>query len=258
MATGERSLHDFCWINVLTPDPEGSRDFFTRLLEWEFVEIPGMGYRIQRDGHDIGGLWDLNAPNVPPGTPPAIGMMVRVASADDFVPRAQALGAEARPAFDVMEQGRMAEMIDPTGAMLDVWEAKASAGMTADPALHGVPCWFELITGDTAKAIGFYRDLFGWIAEGMPMPDFTYNIISLDGRPICGIMPLTEEMGPMPPHWAVYFTVRDTDATVALAESLGGSVFMPPMDVEMAGRMAGLVSPNGVHFYVLKPVPMDR
>ncbi len=254
MATGERSIHDFCWINVLTPDPAGSRDFFTQLLEWEFAEIPGMGYRIQRGGHDIGGLWDHAAPTVPPGTPPGIGLMVRVTSADEFVGKAAALGAEARPAFDIMDQGRMAEMVDPTGAMLDVWEGKASPGMTADPELHGVPCWYELITGDVPKALDFYGGLFGWTGEGMPMPGFTYHVISLDGRPVCGIMPKTPEMGEIPPHWAVYFKVRDVDETVALAEKMGGSVFMPAMDVEMAGRMAGLVSPHGVHFYVMKPV----
>jgi predicted enzyme related to lactoylglutathione lyase len=255
MPTGERSIHAFCWINVLSPDPAGSRDFYSQLLEWEFSEIPGMGFRVLRGGKDIGGLWDHASPSTPPGTPPGIGLMVRVASADRLVEKAAALGAVAKPAFDVMEQGRMAEIVDPTGAALDVWEGRASPGMTADPELHGVPCWYELMTDNPANAIDFYGKLFGWTSQAMPMPGFIYHVMSLSGRPMCGVMPLTPEMAGIPPHWAVYFNVRDVDESVALAEKMGGTIFMPPMDIELAGRMAGIASPQGVHFYVMKPVP---
>ncbi len=256
MATGERSIHDFCWINVLTPDPAGSRDFYAQLLEWEFIELPGMGYRILRGGKDIGGLWDLAAPNVPADAPPGIGLMVKVASAEDLVVKANALGAEAQPVVDIGEQGRMAEFVDPTGAMLDVWQDGSSPGMTADPELHGVPFWYELVTSDVPAALEFYGKLFGWTSEEMPMPGFIYNVISLDGRPICGIMPITPEMGDIPPHWAPYFNVRDVDDALTLAEKMGGSVFMPPMDIQGTGRLAGLASPHGVHFYVMTPVKM--
>ena len=37
---------------------------------------------IQVNGHDIGGMFDLDGPNTPPGTPPCIGVMVKVDSAD--------------------------------------------------------------------------------------------------------------------------------------------------------------------------------
>ncbi len=56
MAT--RSVGDFCWINMITPQPAAARAFFGSLLGWTFVEMPGMGHGIQVAGHDIGGLFD--------------------------------------------------------------------------------------------------------------------------------------------------------------------------------------------------------
>ena len=82
MTTGIRPMGDFCWINMLTPQPADARAFFGRLLDWTYVEMPGMGHRVQVGGRDIGGLFDLDGPNTPPGTPPLIGVMVKVASAD--------------------------------------------------------------------------------------------------------------------------------------------------------------------------------
>ena len=55
----------------------------------------------------------------------------------------------------------------------------------------------------------------------------------------------------MPPNWGVYFAVADTDATVAEAQELGGSVFMGPTDIE-PGRFAVLSDNVGAVFNVLR------
>ena len=49
-----------------------------RVLGWTYVEMPGIGYGMQVGGHNIGGLFDLDGPNTPPGTVPMIGVMVKV------------------------------------------------------------------------------------------------------------------------------------------------------------------------------------
>lgn len=54
MTTGTRSPGDFCWINVLTPRPAQSCEFYSGLLGWTFGDIPGHGYSIKVGGKDVG------------------------------------------------------------------------------------------------------------------------------------------------------------------------------------------------------------
>jgi predicted enzyme related to lactoylglutathione lyase len=54
----------------------------------------------------------------------------------------------------------------------------------------------------------------------------------------------------VPPHWAVYFAVVDADAAAARVKELGGTVVMPPMDIE-PGRFAVVADPSGAVFNVI-------
>lgn len=149
MATGMRNAGEFCWINMITPDPDAARAFFGTLLGWTYVEISGMGWP-----PDAGGRARhrrsvrSREPHAPPGTPPHIGVMVKVASANAMVEKVAALGGKALPAFDIVDQGRMAVCFDPNGA----------------------PSWFETMTSDGARATPFYAALFGWTPEVMAIP----------------------------------------------------------------------------------------
>ncbi len=86
----------------------------------------------------------------------------------------------------------------------------------------------------------------------MQMPGMEYTMFKLGDVPIGGMMQITSQMGPMPPHWAVYFTVDDAEESAKKAEELGGNVFMPIVDIPGVGRMAGVQSPQGVMFYIIK------
>jgi len=48
----------------------------------------------------------------------------------------------------------------------------------------------------------------------------------------------------------VFFTVTDTDKAAARIGELGGSVFVPPMDIE-PGRFAVVTDPAGAFFQVI-------
>ena len=74
MATGIRKAGDFCWINILTPEPAEAMEFFAKVLGWTFFEMPPYGHGVKVGGKDIGGLFDLNGPNCPPGLQPVIGV----------------------------------------------------------------------------------------------------------------------------------------------------------------------------------------
>lgn len=250
MAQGTRKVGEFCWFNMLTPDPGSARTFFAAALGWTFMEIP-QGHIVLVDGHMVGGLFDLNSPHTPPGLPPAIGVMVKVDNADAVAQRAQGLGGRSKPGLDIGDQGRTAECFDPAGAEFDLWQPGRNAGTDVDTNTHGAPSWFELLTTDTASAERFYTSLFGWTANAVPMGPSVYTTFSLDGAFVGGMMAVTPEMGAVPPHWATYFTVDDVDRAVEQATAAGGAVVLAPHDIAGVGRIAGLRSPQGVIFWVI-------
>jgi len=251
MTTGTRKAGEFCWINMLTPRPTEACAFFGKLLGWSYAEIPGMGWAVKVGGRDIGGLFDLEGPNTPPGTPPLIGVMVKVDSADATGAKVAALGGRAMPAFDIMDRGRMAVCFDPNGAEFDLWEPKKGPGTEVDSSLHGAPSWFETLTTDVDRAAKFYAGLFGWTPEVMQMPDLQYTSFKLSDAYVAGMLQITPQMGSMRPHWGTYFTVKDVDATAREAVELGGKICLPLTDVPSVGRFCGIMSPQGVAFYVI-------
>jgi len=255
MAMGTRAPGEFCWINMLTPGPDSARAFFGKVLGWTYAPIPDLGHRIQVGGHDIGGLFDLEGPSTPAGTPPLIGVMVKVDSADSAVEKVASLGGKAKPAFDIMDQGRMAVCFDPNGSEFDVWEPKAMHGTDVDSSLHGAPSWFETLTTDVARASAFYRGLFGWTPEAMTPPAeglINYTVFKQGHAPVAGMLKITPQMGNMPPHWATYFTVSDAAETVREAVDLGARICMAMKEAPGVGRFCGITSPQGVVFYVIE------
>ncbi|HEU4995827.1 MAG TPA: VOC family protein [Gemmatimonadaceae bacterium] len=253
MATGTRKPGDFCWINMLTPRPAEATAFFGKLLGWTYAEIPGMGYLVRVGGRDIGGVFDLESPNTPPGTPPLIGVMLKVQNADATCDRITSLGGSSKPAFDIADQGRMAVCFDPNGAEFDVWEPKKGQGTDVDSSLPGAPSWFHTLTTDVDRATSFYSGLFGWTAEVRPSSGMAYTSFKLGDDYVAGMMPISQAAGAARPnpHWTTYFTVQDVDSAVRETITLGGTVRAGPRDISGVGRVAGITSPQGVPFNVI-------
>jgi predicted enzyme related to lactoylglutathione lyase len=118
---------------------------------------------------------------------------------------------------------------------------------------HGVPSWVDLGVPDIGKAIEFYSALFGWQIEPGPPEAGGYSIAMMRGRPVAGLGP---QMNPGPPYWTTYVTVDSADDAVAKAKAAGGAVFMEPMDVMDAGRMAVFADPIGAVISVWQPNQM--
>ena len=116
---------------------------------------------------------------------------------------------------------------------------------------HGAFSWFELMTKDVEGAKDFYRKLFGWETEEMPiegmegMEGMKYTVIKVDGDPVAGLTGMPPECQGMPPAWGVYITVDDVDVTAARVEELGGKLLRPPMDIPKVGRFCVIQDPQG-------------
>lgn len=252
MTMGARAIGEFCWINMLTPQPAEARAFFGALLGWTFVEMPGaIGHTIVVGDRDVGGLFDRDSPQTPKGARAHIGVMVKVQSADAAAEKVKALGGQARAPFDVMQAGRMAVCFDPNGAAFDVWEPKRLRGTEVDSAVHGAPGWFETLTTDVERATRFYAALFGWKPELTDAPGLRYTSFKQGESDVAGLMQLRAEMGASAPHWGTYFTVKDVDETARTAVALGATQCVAAQDIPGVGRFCGLTSPQGVAFYAI-------
>ena len=120
------------------------------------------------------------------------------------------------------------------------------------PPKPGSFVWHELMTRDTARARDFYSQLFGWkMQEDEMMPGFIYTMISNKGDMLGGMMAITPEQGDTPPHWMIYVSVRDVDATAQQCESMGGEIIVPAHDIPV-GRWALLQDPTGAKFAIYK------
>lgn len=246
----------FCWVELGTSDSAGAKDFYTKLLGWDYVDNPmgpDMVYTmLKMNGKDVGGLYQLMPEMVTEGIPPHWLSYVSVASADETAAKVAELGGTVmKGPFDVSTVGRMAVIQDPTKAVFALWQAGTHHGSGVYN-LPGSFCWNELGTNDTARAKEFYTGLVGWTADTQNFGPMEYTMFQNGGRPAGGMYKLTPEMGPAPPHWLVYFAVDDCDAKVALAESLGAKTCKPADDIPGIGRFAILTDPQGAAFAIIK------
>ncbi|MCT2589963.1 VOC family protein [Streptomyces sp. N2-109] len=112
----------------------------------------------------------------------------------------------------------------------------------------GSPCWLDLGVRDARAAAAFYGAVFGWRIEPYePAPD-GFGFFQLDGRTVGALGPLSGEEARS--SWMIYFSTSDADAATRAVERLGGSVRVPPMEVEGAGRLAQYTDPVGAEFAV--------
>jgi uncharacterized protein len=116
----------------------------------------------------------------------------------------------------------------------------------------GAPCWIDLYSSDTDKAVEFYGGLFGWSTED-PGPEFGgYFTFLKDGKHVGGCMRNDGEDG-HPDAWTVYLMTDDADRTAEAAAAKGGRVDLAPMDVSENGRMAMVADPGQASVGVWQP-----
>ena len=249
---------NFCWVELGTTNAGAAKNFYKELFSWDYQDTsagPDMIYTmINLNGKEIGGLYQLTSEMLTHGIPPHWLSYISVANADEATAQATAAGGTVmKGPFDVAEHGRMSVIQDPTGATFAVWQAKDNPGSDVYRDV-GSFCWNELGTTDTQKAADFYSTLFGWSREAFPGP-MEYTIFKNNDVGIAGMYKITPEMGPIPPHWLVYFAVNDCDAIVQKATEAGGGVIRPAEDIPGVGRFAILRDPASAVFAVLKPEP---
>ena len=248
MSTVASSVGKFVWHEQVSDDPKQAQDFYTQLFGWDTeVFKPGeVDYAMISSGGQAHGGFSKAMEGAPP---PHWLSHVHVENLDETIEKVKSAGGKlAAGPFDMSEVGRMAIGADPQGAYFGIYEP---AGDWSGPA--GVFVWDELGTHDAEETQRFYEQVFGWTTSDMGAEYGGYRIFNQNETGVAGFMTLTEDY--IPSHWYPYVAVDDTDATIAKATELGGSMIVGPMDVPKVGRIGILRDPQGATFGVIKPDP---
>jgi predicted enzyme related to lactoylglutathione lyase len=245
----------FCWVDLGTTDEAAATEFYTALFGWTATAVPagevGTYTMLEKRSKNVSALYQMNQGMLEEGVPPHWLSYVSVVSADNTAAQAKELGATLlQEPFDVMDVGRMALIQDPQGATFALWQPKRHCGAELVNEA-GTMCWNELYTNNVDGSTQFYTSLFGWSPKQSP----GYTELRNGDRPAGGMIEIKPEWGPVPPNWAVYFAVADLDTSLEQAKSLGGTVEVPPMQVENVGRFAVLQDPQGAYFSVIQLDP---
>lgn len=248
------------WLDIGTPDIEGATSFYGGLFDWQFrsagPDAGGYGF-FQLAGKTVAGGMQTTSEQ----GPPSWTVYFQTPDAEATTKAAEQVGGSAVvPPMDVMGEGRMAILADRAGVPFGLWEPARTKGVdvAGDP---GSLCWVELYTPDVAAAAAFYNSVFGWETSAAPFPGGTYTCVNPAGAEetdmFGGVVALADDPAEAASgaYWLPYFEVADTDATVARAQELGGTVRMPATDLEGVGRMAKLTDPYGARFAVIKSAP---
>ena len=243
------------WVDLQTTDQGAAKDFYAGLFGWTYDDQPmgeGAVYSMAMLGSDPVAAIAPQSPELKAaGAPSMWNTYLAVDSVDDAAAKVEAAGGKVAMApFDVMDAGRMAFVLDPSGAPVALWQANQHIGATLvnEP---GAVTWNELISTDP-DAAAFYRTVAGLTTSTMDMGTGEYTLFEAAGQMVGGTTP--PQMPGIPNHWHVYFGVADADATAAKATELGGSVLVPPFDTPV-GRLAVLGDPQGAVFSIIQQAP---
>ena len=242
-------------------DPKSSAAFYRSLFGWTFITRGPQGareyYVAQLRGRDVAGIGPLL--DGLPGSHPAWITYIAVADVDTTTRVAISSGGyvvvegvQLRPA------GRMAVLLDPTGAIFAIWEPEVHQGAQR---VNEAGAWAlnTLYSPDLATSARFYGGVFGWKTE--VVGESSLSIFRLDEyfggvprqpvpRDVVAVMLPLSDRGATP-YWEVDFWVDDVDAAAARAATHGGGVILPPRDSGIF-RYALLADPEGAAFTVSK------
>lgn len=241
----------FVWYDLMTTDPDASREFYSQLFGWGTSQMDmgemGLYTMVSAGEQGLGGIVPLGEAD---GVPSHWIAYISVDDLQAACRRVKELGGEVCvPPTDIPNEGQFAVVNDPSGAIFSPFKSSREEPPETDgPPAPGTVCWNELQTTDPEGVVSFYRDLFGWGLAEMDMgPNGKYWLFKRGTRDAGGMMKMPPEAAGRP-NWLPHFAVEDVDASTAKAMSLGGTTHVPPTDVPDIGRFSVLSDSTGATF----------
>ncbi|MDR6612461.1 VOC family protein [Leifsonia sp. 1010] len=243
-------LGEPCWVDYTSSDVPRATEFYTSLFGWT-AETAGEEYggyvTFLRDGRRVAGL----GPTMGDAQANTWLTYLLVEDADTAERAALDAGAQViAPTMTVGDQGRLAVIADPGGAVVGLWDPDQHRGFELVAEVGGL-AWHELYARNYAAQVEFYTRVFGWRTQVLgDTADFRYVTFGDPDAPAGGVYD-ADGMLPegVPSHWVVYFGVADAAAASQRVIDLGGTVIRDPWDSEF-GRFAQVTDPLGGLFFL--------
>lgn len=240
------------WIEIDSPDPEVSADFYSGLLD----------VRVSQANAEFGGLRNLQHRHgsigamMPSQSGDDAGWVVYLHAADlDATLRrvAHAGGEVTRAAGAVGAAGRLAMIRDPSGADVGLWQPGEQYGVQVE-AEPGSPCWYELHARDRYdETVEFYRRVLGWTTESAAGDDDRHVTYTDGAGAHAGITDVGDSTLSHRSRWWISFAVPDVHEAAIFIGGHGGATLEPdPIDSRF-GRLHHAADPFGARFCVLQP-----
>lgn len=138
-------------------------------------------------------------------------------------------------------------------AKFDPWLFRSCGDAATQPRV-GHCAWNELATSNSAAALNFYHDLFGWQKDSEldRGPLGKYEFLRHDFM-IGALMPQLAEMPN--PMWTYYFRVPDVDVAVEAITLHGGQILQEPMEIPGGDYALNARDPQGARFALVGARP---
>lgn len=243
-----------CRIDSFQPDPAAAVAFYGALLDWTFdppLAHPGLGpiWNARLEGKVVASIGQAAE-----GQPTAAWTTaVSVGDVEATTALAETHGATVLlPPTPAAPDGRLSLLLDPTGAVIGLWEPGENAGAELKN-VAGAWAMSALHTPSVDAAAAFYGAVLGWrLDQSTPGPLGLFRLPGHvrphpePGQP-ADLVAIVVPIGPgepTPPHWSVGVLTTDLDATIARATALGGQVLFGPVDTPTT-RSAAIADPQG-------------
>jgi predicted enzyme related to lactoylglutathione lyase len=244
----------FVWYELMTPDPEAAKRFYTQVISWgtqRYDKDPS--YTMwTAGGSTLGGLMRLPEEARRMGAPPNWMAYITTPDVDATARQATGLGGKiVNGPMDLPDIGRFAVIQDPQGAVVAAYRSSGWSPTHAGDKV-GEFSWHELATTNYKAALEFYRALFGWeTTQGYDMGGLMgiYQTFGRAGKMMGGMFNKTPDT-PGPPSWLYYVSVDSADRVAEKVKAAGGKVLHGPTDVPGGDRIAQCMDPQGAAFGV--------
>jgi predicted enzyme related to lactoylglutathione lyase len=261
------------WVDLYTENAFAARSFYGSLLDWRFQNrfslarvagVDGSPAPIEEaratllvlcNGRPAAEIIERDELFTDMLLPSRWYPHLTVVDLDGTLRRVQAAGGTViRSPHQRGCMATVATILDPTGAMLCLWQPGDQNGNRLSYSA-GALTWLELRTPDIELARWFYRTVFDWRATAQPPAVSTatvweeYTAFSTAQGLVAGAVQSADDPTAT---WCPSFAVPDLAKAAGRAVELGAVAVGPAFDLPL-GRQCSVVDPEGAEFSLLGP-----